>query len=123
MQRRNALRLARDRKQQRALRQEIENLRDQARAGLGPAGVDKIRSEAPLRSKAARPNSPQPTRPTTSPAPNRQAPTPAREPSRGIDLNFGGGGAVDPFTLLLVAGLTGGALTRRRRRRQQDRSE
>ncbi len=123
LQRRNALRLARDRKRQRALRDEIETLRDEARAGLGPAGVEKVQ-----RAAGPQPNSAQKRDPTPSPAQRAPARTPTTEPSRGVDLNFGGG-AVDPFTLLLAAGLAGGALTRRRRRQQgrrdhhQDRRE
>ncbi len=116
----NALRTARDRKHQRALRDEIETLRDEARAGLGPAGVEQAKSAKSPRTEAA----PSP-RAQSSPASSRPAPAPTPERSRGVDLNFGGGGAVDPLTLLLTAGLAGGALTRRRRRRQgphQDRS-
>ena len=100
LERRNALRLERDRRHQQALRAEIANLQDAARTGLGPLEgrpAEKIAQAAPRR-----------------PIPGVAVPDPAaEEPSRGADFDFGGG-AVDPLAALLALGLAGAALRRRR---------
>ncbi|MCH9646864.1 MAG: VIT and VWA domain-containing protein [Deltaproteobacteria bacterium] len=113
LERRNALRLERDRRSQRALREEITRLQDEARSGLGPITPEEKAQLAQAK----------PRRPSNGPpsAARRQATQPVneppREPSRGADFDFGGG-AIDPLTALLALGLApwlvGGAVRRRR---------
>jgi Ca-activated chloride channel homolog len=84
--RRNSLRLARDRAKAQALDQQLADLRQRAAEALGPPPQhgDVLASAQPAASPA-RPN-PQPT-------------------SRGVDLNIGGGrgaGALDPLTVAMA---------------------
>ena len=115
IERRNALRLERDRGHQQALRAEIAQLQDEARSGIGPveAGpADQIAQAKPSQIKASQNT---PGNSSRQPAvPSSQPPTPQTpEPSRGVDFDLGGG-AIDPLTALLALGLAGGALRRRR---------
>ncbi len=108
LERRNALRLERDRRHQRALRAEIATLQDKARSGLGPVvpkPPEKIARAVPPKF-GRQPPARRPSPPSSQP--------PADEPSRGADFDFGGG-AIDPLTALLALGLAGTALRRRRR--------
>jgi Ca-activated chloride channel family protein len=103
IERRNALRIERDRKQQERVRERLADLRKQA-SDLGPV----TGSEEPDRAAPARKNATSPQTVSSSPS------------SRGWDLDFGGG-AFDPFTVGIVAALSGLSAAALRRRRRDDR--
>ena len=103
IERRNALRIERDRKQQERVREQLDNLRKQA-SDLGPI----TRAEEPDRSAPARKQATQPQTVSSSPS------------SRGWDLDLGGG-AFDPFTVGFVAALGGLSAAALRRRSRRDR--
>lgn len=107
IQRRNALRIERDRRAQaRAqarVRDELDRIRDKTLAGLGPVEVEKRASGNPV---PAAPASPRPD----------QAPQPAPERNRG-DVDFGGGGALDGFSVALVLLLAAASLVAYRKQR------
>lgn len=109
IERKNALRLARDREGQRRLREELEGLRAKARADIGPVDPDSKDPGVPAGVPAAT-RGPSPTS-AGSPAPGNNG------QSRGWDVDLGGG-AVDPLSLALAAGLAGLAALRRQRRRR-----
>lgn len=93
IQRRNALRVERDRRAQARVREELDRIRDKTLAGLGPVEVEKRASMNPV-----------PTAP-----PPASAPLPAPQRNRG-DVDLGGGGALDGFTVGLALLLAAGAL-------------
>ncbi len=101
--RRNTLRLARDRNGQEEIARRLEGIRKKAQADLGP--VDPEVANAP----AAAPKA-------VAPAPLSSSPA----PSRGWDLNLGGGGggggAIDPVTGGIALALASLALLARRKR-------
>ena len=103
IERRNALRIERDRKQQERVREQLANLRKQA-SDLGPI----TRAEEADRSARARKNAKSPQTVSSSPS------------SRGWDLDFGGG-AFDPLTVGIVAALGGLSAAALRRRSRGDR--
>jgi Ca-activated chloride channel family protein len=116
IERRNALRLRRDRASQQELAARLESIRKRAEAALGPV------EEAPRAPATAS------ARPTSSPA--SPAPAPARPSSRGWDLDFGrsgggggGGGAIDPVTGGLALGLAAAAVAARRRGKRKERDD
>jgi hypothetical protein len=100
IQRRNALRIERDRRAQARVRDELDRIRDKTLAGLGPEAVEKRASVTPV--PAAPPN--------TAPAP-----TPAPQRNRG-DVDLGGGGALDPFSVGLALLLATASLAASRRK-------
>ena len=110
IQRRNALRIERDRRAQARVRDELDRIRDKTLAGLGPVEVEKRASVNPV---------PGPAAPAPASDIPRPAPAPAPERNRG-DVDFGGGGALDPFTvglaLLLAAASLAASFHRSRRR-------
>ena len=120
--RRNLLRLGRDRQQREAVQAELTRIREMALSDLGPTLADTS-SQQPARTAPPVTSNRQtvtPTAPSTSPAPS----------SRDLDFSprfdipggGGGGGAIDPLTgsiTLLLAGLGIAA----RRRRETDESE
>ena len=100
--RRNALRIERDRSAQRKLREQLERLREKAADQVGPP---------------AAPSATAPNREEPQPAAQRQT---SQEPTRsgdgrGVDIDVPGGGAIDPLTAL-AAGLLGGFTLLSRRR-------
>ncbi len=97
IERRNALRLERDRTQQRRLRAEIEAMRSAAARRLGP--ID----ETPMKVAAKTPQVRDLTTPESSSQPRQR---------RSADL---GGGALDPMTALLMLVTAGLGLVARRR--------
>lgn len=101
IERRNALRIERDRRAQQRVREGLDRIRDKTAAGLGPVEVEKRASTDPFPAPpaAAAPSRPQPPPPTRN---------------RG-DVDLGGGGAIDPFSAGLAALLAGAALVARRR--------
>lgn len=96
IERRNALRIARDRKAQAALRVQLERLKSRAATDVGPAPdapAVQPRPQAPPRARPA---------PATPATPIRTAQrTPNR--NRGIDLDFGGGMGGGPVGPLFIA--------------------
>jgi Ca-activated chloride channel family protein len=100
IERRNALRVERDRAHQAEVRAELERLRNKASADIGPGAV---KPEEPTRI-ARNTTNPQPATPSQ---PRQQ-----RRQSRGMDFDLGGGGALDPTSvglcvLVAVLGLIG----------------
>jgi Ca-activated chloride channel family protein len=105
--RRNAARFERDRRKLQRVRAELESLRAKSAAEAGPVNRAAAKNDAgPQRQAAGTPAS---------------APAVRNQPSsdRGIDLDFGGGGAFDPFTAGLVLSLGGATLAVYRRRRNR----
>lgn len=117
--RKNALRLARDRRAQEALRKELDSTRLAVSSNLGPAGADKLAMATPPAAPASNP----------APAPGMQnalpprsvpqsSPAPRQEASRNVNFfggGGGGGGAIDPLSGGLALGLAAMAWVRRRR--------
>ena len=110
IERRNLLRLDRDRAAQRQVEQKLQRLRERALVDLGPPAPAKEASPPAdqLAQQTAIPTA-TPTRPARSRPPTRR--------SNGIDINVGGGGALDPISGSLAIGLgsLGWASLRRRR--------
>ena len=117
--RRNLLRLGRDRRQRDAVQAELSRIRELALSDLGPSLASNTQTdlpEIPTRQTTVRPNVPATVPVTKSPSP------PVASRSRDLDFSprssgSGGGGAFDPLTgsiTLLLAGF--GAAMRRRRR-------
>ena len=104
--RRNALRIERDRKSRQALQARLESMRLQAQASIGPA------PETPQLASA------QPTARTPVPnAPNQSTPRPGTSRSFNLDFGGDGGGAFDPLTGGIALALGGLAIGSWRRRR------
>jgi Ca-activated chloride channel family protein len=119
IERKNLLRLDRDRAAQAQVQEQLEALRNEALSKLGPA-------ENPSRLAATKPWQPfaQPLDSATSapavvPAP--QSPlNSAPSPNRGFDLNLpggSGGGAIDPVSAAIGLGLAGAAALGARKRK------
>jgi Ca-activated chloride channel family protein len=106
IERRNALRVKRDRRHQERVRTELEALRAKANANIGPL------TEQP---RAAEPQAPRQGMPVTSAPTSRQS-----SKSRGwdLDLGGGGGGALDPFSVGIVLALGAASYAASRRRRK-----
>ena len=128
--RRNALRIKRDRAARNVVNQHLNKLRDQAMQQFAMADSsvsnstvksvtpNPLTNAAPMQNiPAAQPMPAQPQASTPRPAPQPQR-------SRGFDIDFpsfggggGGGGAIDPISAGLITSLGGLALMRRKRRR------
>ncbi|MBI2190939.1 MAG: VWA domain-containing protein [Planctomycetes bacterium] len=106
--RRNALRLERDRRAQEKVRSDLEAIRSKALADLGPVPEEMKTLPAAL-----------PARPSASPQASTSptaAPNPSRSRSWNLDLPSGGGfggGALDPLTALAALGLAALAAARK----------
>ncbi len=114
IERRNANRVRRDRAARDAIHQQLEQLRGQATAALGPqAGKDNQQVAAQSRPSPASDQAEQfASRP---PQPRRSSP-----PQRGSDINIpGGGGAIDPFSAAIALGLAGASAAAGWRRRKR----
>ncbi len=118
IERKNALRLGRDRKAQAALREELDSVRLEVSSNLGPAGAEKLaKAEPPV----VAPTGPDATPTATPTAARRNNPSPApRQNNSSRDVSFrmprvGGGGAIDPLSGVMVLGLGTLAWARRRR--------
>lgn len=99
IQRRNALRIERDRRAQARVREELDRIRDKTLAGLGPVEVEKRASVTPVTAPAA--------------PPPASAPQPPPQRNRGdVDFDGGGGGALDGFAMALALLLVAGAFGR-----------
>ncbi len=123
IERRNAIRIQRDRQARKKLNETLEKLRNEKMARLGPANSEQVKKRAQKKSSRQASSNPQVVQ---------------RSASRGRDLNFGGepvsttppgsrpssgggggggGGAIDPITGLIAAGLAGAAAARRKRKK------
>jgi Ca-activated chloride channel family protein len=120
--RRNLLRLARDRKGQQVVQVQLAQLREKALADLGPG------ANGPGASRPEQPTQPQPvSNPAVSQPPPQDVATPVPA-QRGRDLNIrpsrplggGGGGALDPISGSIVLALAGLGYAVRRRQRPRD---
>ncbi|MCX7049235.1 MAG: VIT and VWA domain-containing protein [Candidatus Sumerlaeota bacterium] len=150
IERRNALRVERDRTAQDRLRKQFEEMRMKALANLGPAprpvgaaakdgqrlamanplnAPEIITSDIPMPQGVPTAPNPQNTssqNPNAQPqsAPNPPAPAPASRPSRGVNIDlpsFGGGGGGAPDPLsALLALILGGAGWMNLRRKRQN---
>lgn len=127
IERRNASRVTRDRAAEEKLRQQLQLMRDESLAQLGPGSPAKLTS-TPTNSAPASggPNN------VAQPAPSSAA-TPATPvtPSQPGDLNFAapqngggssGGGAIDPVTCMLALAGAGAAWAGRKRKKDQGNS-
>ena len=112
IERRNALRMGRDRASQQQVQEQLTGLRRKAAANFRPIiGSQSTGKDNLPQSAAKRPTVNQPTRTAQTPGQTR----------RGIDLNFGigggnGGGAFDPLSAAIALGLCGVAIAARRKR-------
>lgn len=115
IQRRNASRAGRDRAAQAALRAELQRLREDALANLGPTTEKLVSTNA---AQAM----PEPAASHSSPAvpANNNSSTPGDlnfgPTVRSSDYRGGGGGAIDPFTATLAAAAAGASAWAARRR-------
>ena len=120
IERKNALRLSRDRKAQEALREELDSTRLEVSSNLGPSGAEKLAKATPAATppQAGQPNPATPVQPAAQRAANN--PRQQQQRSRNLDFGFsrGGGGAIDPVSGGIALGL--GVLAWARRRRSQD---
>ncbi len=120
IERRNATRIQRDRRAQEAVRERLRELQAQTAEAMGPRPADKTAQNAErpqnLPTELAQADSPAPTAPTDlSPATSAPAPRPrrdfgSRDSGGGIDIDLlpgGGGGAIDPISAAVAAGLAG----------------
>jgi Ca-activated chloride channel homolog len=119
--RKNALRMERDRKAQQALASELEAMRNKAAVDLGPEPVTPVPAAAsPVASTPV--NNPAPAASSPAPTPTASAPIPLHQQNSGdIDTGGkpgGGGGAIDPISGLFVLALGGVALAGYRRARE-----
>jgi Ca-activated chloride channel family protein len=113
IERRNALRTARDRKQHERLRAQLETLRQRSASAVGPVGKEQTVAEAsPPKARTATPT-PSQSMPNGVRAQRRNAdvPRPARRSGGG-----GGGGAIDPLSAALAILMSGSAFAAWRRR-------
>ena len=94
--RKNALRIARDRGQQKAVASRLAKLREQATTEIGPVDPSAKLPELP---GVASPNVQQASANPASAQPQRGGSAPAQRNGQGFDLTPGrGGGAIDPLT-------------------------
>ncbi len=105
IERRNALRLERDRRTQERLRAELERLRLESAMAMAPES-DAGASMASAKSAPAAAAKPAAGRPPAQLAANRP-PAAQAAPARRRGANLGGGGAIDPVTAVLALVLGG----------------
>ena len=122
--RKNLLRVERDKAAQQKVARQLETLRSRSAAAIGPVEPEAVKAAADAtRLRPARHESPQTIAPTNAPAP---APIGGRN-SRDFDLpgndrppSGGGGGAIDPITGgILLATAAAGLVAQRRSRRSR----
>lgn len=113
IERRNALRMKRDRRSHEQLLAQLERMRSEAMASLGPSGAERMAAAT-----TAPPQTPDLNQQLTrADGPTRSAPTPQRTPRRfDIDFSPRGGGVIDPVTACVGLGLAGLAVGTRRRK-------
>ncbi len=108
IERRNAVRIVRDRTAQQRLRNQLDGLRSSALDAIGPdfAADEDLIAEVPK---------------TVLPLTNGRPPVPLQTvpaPSRSFNMpGFSGGGAMDPFSIVLGLTLAGSAFLGRKKKR------
>jgi Ca-activated chloride channel family protein len=107
IERRNALRIGRDREAQARVRAELETLRRQAANNIGPAGQTKQQTVT------------EPAKPlqVASRVPVQQPVNSSGTKRQSFDLPSMGGGALDPLSVLSGLGLVGAAALARRKKK------
>ena len=127
IERRNAVRIRRDETARQRLQVKLEKLREESLASLGPS-TDHLVSEPLAKDEAGRSRETVTTAPSTAQSPvttsaptdlNWSVPQSSGSPTSG---GHGGGGAIDPISGLIAAGLMGAAGWARRRRKPQGES-
>lgn len=114
--RRNALRMERDRRAHELTRLNLEKIRNKAVAGIGPQPEVQLASTKPMAPSSA--GTPTPTsRPAPASSPSA-APTATPQRNQSFDLGLGGGGGSGPVGPMFVVGLL--ALRRLRRKNPRD---
>ncbi|RIK84364.1 MAG: hypothetical protein DCC68_01400 [Planctomycetota bacterium] len=109
IERRNALRVERDRAAQESVRERLAQLREATASKVGPQADETVQ-------RSERATEPLPNSPFVRPGENFGFDAPRGDDnSRGSGGGFGGG-AIDPLTALVAAGLAGLGLASRRRR-------
>lgn len=116
IERKNSLRIERDRKSQQKIRHELDNLRMKIAADIGPktssgdtapnAGQPQVQAKQPLPATRQRTN------------PVAQKP---KQPSRSFDMPNFGGGALDPISATLAISMAGAGIAGYRRKRSSKR--
>ena len=125
IERRNLLRVGRDRRRQQVVQSQLEALRDQAMADLGPAAGNNpatAAGQAPVSPPVTNTASSPTTIPSQTSTPNFSV---RRRRGSGGGGSFGGG-AIDPITGTFILSLAGLGLAARRRRKEdllQERDE
>lgn len=104
IERKNALRVERDRRAQARVREALDRIRDRSLEALGPAAVEKRVSLNPVSPASPAAPAPQPGR----------APQPGNRSDVDLGGGGGGGGAIDAFGLCLVSVLAALVLARKR---------
>lgn len=120
--RRNATRVVRDRAAQQTLRNELEKLRQQAAANVGPNAPANNHQQSPAAEPTELAQNAAPA------APSQSVPGDAPRGPRGRDLDVpttgggngsGGGGAIDPFSGAIALAFAAASLAASRRRRKR----
>ncbi len=109
--RRNALRIQRDRRAQSELKTRLAKIRSRAAADVGPL--------AAVPQPSVTPRIPPANRPTASQPQTRPASPVKQKPRRSFDFDFGGGGAFDPISGAIALGLAGLAFAARRKKEKE----
>lgn len=128
IERRNATRVNRDQLARKSLQEQLQRMRDQSLASLGPQATQLVSTENPSTNPDSNPNS----GPVAPPSPNFANPDATnRSNTRSVDSGHGGdiyhgtggsrggGGAIDPITGLLAAGAAAGAAWSARRKKRK----
>jgi Ca-activated chloride channel family protein len=113
IERRNVLRISRDRASQEELAAQLDAVRSKAQAGLGPSAVP-AETATPAISVASNSAAGTPAAPAGSPA---GSPSPDRPRSRSLDFRIGGG-AFDPISVGVAVGLAALGFAARRKMRR-----
>ncbi|MBW3598370.1 MAG: hypothetical protein KY475_13995, partial [Planctomycetes bacterium] len=121
IERRNAVRVQGDRQAQERLRRELDRLREQAIAKLGPRPETADRSDAAPASTTDAAASPLPAASPSSTQFTSQPDSPTNRDLVITSSGGGGGGALDPLSGALALGLAGAAAAAARRRRERRR--
>jgi Ca-activated chloride channel homolog len=120
IERRNAIRVKRDDTARKALQSKLESLRNESLAKLGPQETKLVSTQSPepadTEANRQSPATPSAASPIQNPTPTDLNWSPSRTRNSGPSFSSGGGGAIDPITGLLAAGLAGAAAWSKRRR-------